>query len=106
VFGLGFTEIIVILVLVLLVFGPARLPEIARGLGKGLREIRRATRELENVPEIRELRRAVDDIRSPIAETLRERVLDPDLPPAPPAADTPPPEREPEPPKPDPETKS
>jgi sec-independent protein translocase protein TatB len=87
-FGLGFSEIVVILVLILLIVGPTRLPDIARGLGKGMREIRRASRELESVPEIRDLKRAVDDIRSPIEATLRERVLDPDAPeppePAPP----------------------
>jgi len=81
-FGLGLSEILVILVLILLVVGPTKLPEIARGLGKGMREIRRATRDLESVPEIRELRRAVDEIRSPVADTL-EPVLDPDVPDAP-----------------------
>lgn len=90
-FGLGFTEILVILVLILLVVGPTKLPEIARGLGKGMREIRRATRDLDAVPEIRELRRAVDEIRSPIADTLRERVLDADEPDPAPPLPTPPP---------------
>ena len=78
-FGLGFSEIVVIFVLILLFVGPAKLPEIARGIGKGMREIRRATRELDSVPEIRDLRRAVDEIRSPVADTLRESVLDADL---------------------------
>ena len=45
-FGLGFTEILVILVVALLVFGPDRLPELARSLGKGLAEFRRASADL------------------------------------------------------------
>ncbi len=45
-FGLGFTEILVILVVALLVFGPDRLPELARSLGRGLAEFRRASSDL------------------------------------------------------------
>ena len=45
-FGLGFTEILVILVVALLVFGPDRLPELARNLGRGLAEFRRASLDL------------------------------------------------------------
>lgn len=45
-FGLGFTEILVILVVALLVFGPERLPELARNLGRGLAEFRRASSDL------------------------------------------------------------
>jgi len=89
-FGLGFTEVMVILILILLIFGPARLPEIARGLGKGVRQIRRATRDLDTVPEIRELRKAVDEIRSPVMDTLREPVLDPEGEPPPSKPDKPP----------------
>ena len=51
-FGIGPTELLVILVVALLVLGPKRLPEIARALGRGLAEFRRATAdvttELEN----------------------------------------------------------
>ena len=43
VFGLGIWEIGAILVVALLVFGPSKLPELARNLGRGLREFRKAT---------------------------------------------------------------
>jgi len=46
-FGLGGTEMIVILAVVLLLFGPKKLPELARGLGKGLREFKKASSELK-----------------------------------------------------------
>src|SRR5262245_57748015 len=45
-FGLGFTEVLVILVIALLVFGPDKLPELARNLGRGLSEFRRASNDL------------------------------------------------------------
>ena len=45
--SLGFQEILLILVLALLIFGPRKLPEIGRTLGKSLGEFRRATNDLK-----------------------------------------------------------
>jgi TatA/E family protein of Tat protein translocase len=45
-FGIGVPELIVILVVALIVLGPKRLPEVAKALGKGLSEFRRATADL------------------------------------------------------------
>ncbi|MFH0809788.1 MAG: Sec-independent protein translocase protein TatB [Pseudomonadota bacterium] len=42
-FGVGFNELLIILVVALIVLGPDKLPELARTLGKGLAEIKRAT---------------------------------------------------------------
>jgi sec-independent protein translocase protein TatA len=44
--SLGFGEILIILVLALIIFGPRRLPEMGRTIGRSLREFRRATSEL------------------------------------------------------------
>jgi len=49
--SLGFTEIAFILVLALLLFGPKRLPEIGRTLGKGLAEFRKASNDLRRTLE-------------------------------------------------------
>jgi sec-independent protein translocase protein TatB len=46
VFGIGATELIVIMVVALLIFGPKRLPELARSLGRGMAEFRRASSDL------------------------------------------------------------
>ena len=43
--NLGFTEIMIILVVVLLVFGAKRLPEIGASMGKGIREFKRSISE-------------------------------------------------------------
>jgi sec-independent protein translocase protein TatA len=47
-FGLGIPELLVILFLIILIFGATRLPEIGRGLGKGIRNFKEATREGAN----------------------------------------------------------
>jgi len=45
--GLGPTEILVILLIVLLLFGAKRIPEVAQGLGKGLREFKKAAKDIQ-----------------------------------------------------------
>lgn len=44
-FGIGMQEMIVILVIVLIIFGAGKLPEIGGGLGRAIRNFRQATRE-------------------------------------------------------------
>jgi sec-independent protein translocase protein TatA len=46
--GIGTWEVVIIMFIVLMVFGSKRIPEIARGLGKGLAEFRRAARDVQN----------------------------------------------------------
>ncbi|TAK02494.1 MAG: twin-arginine translocase subunit TatB [Candidatus Manganitrophaceae bacterium] len=45
-FGIGFPELLLILVIALVILGPEKLPQIARAVGRGLYEIRRATEEV------------------------------------------------------------
>jgi len=74
VFGIGFPELLLILVIALIVLGPEKLPQIARALGRGLYEIRRATEEVRA-----EIERA----------SVEEVTKKPEAPPA--KAETPPP---------------
>lgn len=67
-FGIGMPELLLILGLALIVLGPKKLPELARALGKGLSEFRRATDELKD--EFRQMERDVED--SPSASTAKD----------------------------------
>jgi len=49
--NLGFPELVVIFVIALLVFGPRKLPELGRSLGKSLAEFKKATNELKKTWE-------------------------------------------------------
>lgn len=46
--SIGMPELVIIFTIVLLIFGGKKLPELARGLGKGIREFRRATTEVQD----------------------------------------------------------
>jgi TatA/E family protein of Tat protein translocase len=58
-FGIGMPELLLILAVALIVLGPKKLPELARALGKGLAEFRRATDELKD--EFRKMEHQVED---------------------------------------------
>ena len=47
-FGIGMPELLLIMAVALLVLGPKRLPELARSLGRGMAEFRRASTDLRN----------------------------------------------------------
>jgi sec-independent protein translocase protein TatA len=55
-FNLGGGEIVLILALVLILFGAKKLPELAKGLGQGIKEFKKASREVTD-----EIQRAADD---------------------------------------------
>jgi len=67
-------EIFVILLVVLLLFGANKIPEIARGLGKGFREFQKATdeikREMNNYSE--DIRKETNDIKKEIEDTSND----------------------------------
>jgi len=81
-FGLGTTELLVILAIALLVFGPKKLPDLASSLGKAIRSFRRATTDLQDQLELDE------NVKRPLNE-LKSALRDDPAPagaPAPPAA--------------------
>ncbi len=66
-FGIGPSELVVILIIALLVLGPKRLPELAAGLGKGLAEFRRATADIN--AELDSARRTLEEQTREAART-------------------------------------
>jgi len=64
VFGLSFWEIAMVLAVALLVLGPTKLPELARSLGRGIREFRRATEDFKSTID--------DELHKPDKTDLKE----------------------------------
>lgn len=83
-FGIGMPELLLILALALIVLGPKKLPELARALGKGLAEFRRATDELKD--ELRQMEREIDE--SSVDATGKDEPFEKPSDPAPPSPAT------------------
>jgi len=74
-FGIGMPELIVIFIVALLVFGPKKLPDLGRALGRGLAEFKRASEELKeeltgtlNVEEEKRESKTASEERPPSAQ--------------------------------------
>ena len=78
--SIGMPELIVIFLVVLLLFGSKRLPELARGLGKGIREFKRATSELKSELDVepvqQEIKGALDGIKNDLDKTIHSGETD------------------------------
>ena len=61
-FGLGIPELVVIFVIALIVFGPKKLPDLGKALGRGLAEFKRATQDVKESieSEVRSAERSID----------------------------------------------
>lgn len=67
-FGIGFPELLLIAVIALVVIGPKRLPDLAKALGRGFAEFRRATEEIKQTFE--------EESRAARSAELRKKLLD------------------------------
>jgi len=70
--NLGMTEILIILLIALLLFGPRKLPELGRSLGQSIREFQRGARnireEFERAADVQELKEIKEEISKPLEE--------------------------------------
>ena len=66
-FGIGMPELIIILVIALIVIGPSKLPDLARALGKGMAEFRKATQEIK---ESLDLDEDLEDVRKGLVNSV------------------------------------
>ena len=62
--SLGPWEIVLIILVIILIFGGKKIPELARGLGKGLREFKKTTREIKD-----EVDGVTEDVKSSVDKT-------------------------------------
>lgn len=65
-FGIGMPELLIILALALIVIGPQKMPALAKALGRGLNEFRRATQEIKKTIDVSSYMESGDE--SPSAE--------------------------------------
>jgi Tat protein translocase TatB subunit len=71
-FNIGFPELLIIVAIALIVFGPNKLPELARAFGKAMREFKKATEEVKESFEAET--KDLDELKSTLAEE-REKFL-------------------------------
>lgn len=69
--SIGFPELLIILVIALLVFGPKKLPEVGRSLGRALKEFRKTSDEIRErieeeieMDEVKEIKRDLEDLKN------------------------------------------
>ncbi|MBW1802177.1 MAG: twin-arginine translocase TatA/TatE family subunit [Deltaproteobacteria bacterium] len=73
-FGIGLPELIIIMVIALIVIGPSKLPDLARALGKGMAEFKKATQDIKESldldEDLSEMKRDLEDSIDSIGGTL------------------------------------
>lgn len=81
-FGIGFQEMLLILVVVLIFFGPKRLPDLAKSIGKGLAEFKKASEDVK---------KSIDDAMKEETAKIEDAKEEPAKAESPVAAESPPP---------------
>ncbi|PKN71254.1 MAG: twin-arginine translocase subunit TatB [Deltaproteobacteria bacterium HGW-Deltaproteobacteria-12] len=69
-FGIGFQELIIIAIIALLIVGPKKLPDLAKTLGKGLSEFRKATDGISD-----DLKQTMQSDEKPKEDGLKDKLL-------------------------------
>lgn len=87
-FGISMPEILIVMVIALIVIGPSKLPDLAKAIGRGLAEFRKATQEIKESLDLdHELREVKKDISDSIAglDKAAKAYVQPDTAPKPPS---------------------
>jgi len=69
-FGIGMPELIIILVIALIVIGPSKLPDLAKALGKGLAEFRKATQEIKESLDVEEVEEELKEAKEDLVDSI------------------------------------
>ncbi len=74
-FGIGLPELIIIMIIALIVIGPSKLPDLARALGKGMAEFKKATQEIK---EGLDLDKEINEVKKDLVDSVSglDRPLD------------------------------
>jgi len=74
-FGIGLPELIIIMAIALIVIGPSKLPDLARALGKGMAEFRKATQEIKDSLDLDE---DIEEVKRDLTDSISgiERPMD------------------------------
>ena len=66
-FGIGLPELIIIMVIALIIIGPSKLPDLARALGKGMAEFKKATQEIK---ESLDMDGEIQDVKNDLVDSI------------------------------------
>ena len=72
----GPTEITLIIVAVVLLFGGKKIPELAKGVGKGIREFKNATEDTEITENIKDIASEIKDIKNDVDKINPKKILE------------------------------
>ena len=76
-FGIGMPELIIIFVIALIIIGPKKLPDLARALGKGMTEFRKATNEIKSNLDIGDdLKGIEEELADSVSGMVREAEME------------------------------
>ena len=75
-FGMGMPEILLILAIALIILGPKKLPEIAKSLGRGIAEFKKATRDFKQSVEVdndfKEAKETLQEMKKDVEQSVRD----------------------------------
>ncbi len=73
---LGGPEIVLILIVVVLLFGGKKIPELAKGLGKGIREFKSATEDSTLAEDLKGVAKEVNDLKKGVDKINPKKIID------------------------------